>query len=45
MVKFNVDWTRRRCWSIGFGATWRQTDYKDLYYGRNDDTRSSTTYR
>ena len=30
--------TRCRCWSIGFGATWRKTDYKDLYYGRTDDT-------
>jgi OOP family OmpA-OmpF porin len=24
--------------TVGLGATWRKTDYKDFYYGRNDDT-------
>jgi hypothetical protein len=39
MVKFNLDWTPLPLLSIGLGATWRQTDFKNLeYYGRTDDT-------
>ena len=38
MVKFNVDWNPMALLTIGFGATWRQTDYKDFYFGRNEDT-------
>ncbi len=39
-LKFNVDWNPMPLFDVGFGATWRQTDYKDLqYYGRTDDRR------
>jgi hypothetical protein len=38
MVKFTLDWTPLPMLAIGFGGTWRDTDYKDLYYGRTDDT-------
>ncbi len=38
MVRFNVDWNPIQLLTIGFGATWKQTDYKDLYYGRTEDT-------
>ncbi len=39
-VKLTVDWNPIRLLDIGFGATWRKTDYKDLqYYGRTDDKR------
>ena len=31
--------TRCRCSTSASGATWRKTDYKDLYYGRTDDKR------
>ena len=34
-----VDWNPAPLLDIGFGATWRETDYKDLYYGRTDDKR------
>ena len=37
MVRLNVDWTPAPLLSIGFGATWRGTDFKDNYYGRTDD--------
>ena len=37
MVRLNVDWTPAPLLSIGFGATWRDTDFKDNYYGRTDD--------
>ncbi len=39
MVKLVVDWNPAPLLDIGFGATWRKTDYKDLYYGRTDDKR------
>jgi outer membrane protein OmpA-like peptidoglycan-associated protein len=38
MVRLNVDWTPMPLMSVGFGATWRKTDFKDNYYGRTDDT-------
>ena len=38
MVRLNVDWTPAPLLSVGFGATWRDTDFKDNYYGRTDDT-------
>ncbi len=41
-VKLQFDWTPLPELAVNFGATWQQTDYKDLYYGRLDDTR--TTY-
>ncbi len=37
VVKFNIDWTPDPMWLVGFGATWRDTDYKDNYYGRVND--------
>ena len=37
MVKLNVDWNPLPLFTLGFGATWRQTDYKDLYFGRTED--------
>ncbi len=37
MVRLNVDWTPLPLTSVGFGATWRKTDFKDNYYGRTDD--------
>jgi hypothetical protein len=37
MVRLNVDWTPMAMTSIGFGATWRGTDFKDNYYGRTND--------
>ena len=39
MVKLVVDWNPVPLLDIGVGATWRKTDYKELYYGRNDDKR------
>ena len=39
MVKLVLDWNPLPLLDIGFGATWRKTEYKDFYYGRNDDTR------
>ncbi len=39
MVKLVVDWNPIPLLDIGIGATWRKTDYKDFYYGRNDDKR------
>ena len=39
MVKLVVDWNPMPLLDIGIGATWRKTDYKDLYYGRTDDKR------
>jgi hypothetical protein len=29
IVKFNIDWTPGPMWLVGFGATWRDVDYKD----------------
>ena len=37
VVKFNFDWTPGPLWLVGFGATWRDTSYKDNYYGRTSD--------
>ncbi|MEO8675417.1 MAG: MtrB/PioB family outer membrane beta-barrel protein [Casimicrobiaceae bacterium] len=37
MVKLNVDWTPMPLLLVSFGATWRETDYKDTYYGRTND--------
>ena len=37
VVKFNIDWTPGPLWLLGFGATWRDVDYKDNYYGRTKD--------
>ncbi len=37
MLRLNVDWTPMPLMSVGFGATWRGTDFKDNYYGRIDD--------
>ena len=37
MVKLNLDWTPAPMWFVGFGATWRDTDYKDNFYGRTKD--------
>jgi outer membrane protein OmpA-like peptidoglycan-associated protein len=37
VVKLNLDWTPAPLWFVGFGATWRQTDYKENYYGRVND--------
>ena len=37
IVKFTIDWTPGPMWLVGFGATWRDTDYKDNYYGRIND--------
>ncbi|MFO1303385.1 MAG: MtrB/PioB family outer membrane beta-barrel protein [Burkholderiales bacterium] len=37
MVRLNVDWTPLPMTSIGFGATWRGTDFKGNYYGRTQD--------
>ena len=36
-VKLNVDWTPMPMLLIGVGATWRDTDYKDNFYGRTKD--------
>jgi outer membrane protein OmpA-like peptidoglycan-associated protein len=36
-VKLNIDWTPTPLLLFGFGATWRDTDYKDNYYGRTKD--------
>ena len=36
-VKLNVDWTPMPLLLIGVGATWRDTDYKDNFYGRTKD--------
>jgi hypothetical protein len=37
IVKFNVDWTPMPLLLFSVGATWRQIDYKDNYYGRTQD--------
>ena len=37
MLRLNVDWTPLPLLSVGFGATWRDTNFKDNYYGRTDD--------
>jgi outer membrane protein OmpA-like peptidoglycan-associated protein len=37
VVKFNLDWTPMPKLLLGVGATWRQVDYKDNYYGRTED--------
>jgi hypothetical protein len=37
MIRLNIDWTPAPLWFIGFGATWRDTDYKENYYGRTND--------
>ncbi len=37
MVKFTLDWTPAPLWFVGVGAQWRQTDYKENYYGRVND--------
>jgi len=37
VVKFNIDWTPSPMWLVGFGATWRDVDYKDNYFGRTKD--------
>jgi outer membrane protein OmpA-like peptidoglycan-associated protein len=37
MVRLNVDWTPLPLFMVGFGATWRDTNFKDNYYGRTDD--------
>ncbi len=37
VIKLNVDWTPAPLWFLGFGAAWRDTDYKDNYYGRVND--------
>jgi len=37
IVKFNIDWTPSPMWLLGFGATWRDVDYKDNLYGRTKD--------
>ena len=37
MIRFNVDWTPAPLFMVGFGATWRDTNFKDNYYGRTDD--------
>ena len=37
VVKFNVDWTPMPLVLLGFGATWRDVDYKDNLYGRTKD--------
>ncbi len=37
MVRLNVDWTPLPLFMIGFGATWRDTSFKENYYGRTDD--------
>lgn len=41
-VKGNIDWTPMANVNIGLGATYKKTDYKDLFYGRTDDRK--TTY-
>jgi MtrB/PioB family decaheme-associated outer membrane protein len=39
MVKLTLDWNPLSLLTVGFGATWKQTDFKNLeYYGRTDDT-------
>ena len=37
IVKFNVDYAPIPKLLLGFGATWRQVDYKDNLYGRTKD--------
>ncbi len=37
MVKFNIDWTPMPLLLVGLGATWRDTNYRDNYYGRTND--------
>ena len=37
VVKLNVDWTPAPLWLVGLGATWRDIDYKDNFYGRTKD--------
>ena len=39
MVKLTLDWNPIPLLDIGFGATWRKTDYDPPYYGRTDDKR------
>ena len=38
-VKLVLDWAPMPMLDTGFEVAWRKTDYKDLYYGRKDDTR------
>jgi hypothetical protein len=39
LAKLTLDWNPISLLNIGFGVTWRQTEYRDLqYYGRTDDT-------
>ena len=37
VVKLTLDWNPAPLWSVGLGAIWRQTDYRDNFYGRVDD--------
>ena len=37
VVKLNIDWTPGPLWFVGLGATWRDVDYKDNFYGRTKD--------
>ncbi len=41
-IKATIDWAAATNVNVGLGATYKKTDYKDLYYGRTDDTK--TTY-
>jgi Putative outer membrane beta-barrel porin, MtrB/PioB len=40
-VKANVDWAAAPNINLGAGATWKKTDYKDLFYGRTEDERTT----
>jgi len=40
LIKVQLEWSPMPMLDIGFGATWRETDYKDLYYGRTNDERT-----
>ena len=37
VVKFTLDWTPAPLWFVGLGGTWRETDYKENFYGRVND--------
>jgi hypothetical protein len=38
-LKLVLDWAPMPLLDTGFEAAWKQTDYKDLLYGRSDDKR------
>ncbi len=41
VVKLTLDWTPGPLWFVGFGANWRNVDYKGNFYGRTKDNNDT----